>query len=199
MDSYHDNKHVAKRQRSICETFLYTASAVCSVLAIVWLYTSSLRGGLPEILYPPRPPPGVEKAVALLTGPSNVTGAIIFTQFGGHGPVTVSGNVANLDPNALRGFHVHQAGDLTGGCLSTGAHYNPFGKTHGSPTDQNRHVGDLGNIKSNGSGVAVFSFTDYQLSLNGPFSILGAPMTWGKAEMKSLSRQAMQERVQRVV
>jgi superoxide dismutase, Cu-Zn family len=62
---------------------------------------------------------------------------------------------------------------VTNGCLSTGAHYNPDGHTHGAPTDRIRHVGDLGNINSDGSGVATVSIEDKLLSLNGPRSIIG--------------------------
>lgn len=45
--------------------------------------------------------------------------------------------------------------------------------THGAPTDVNRHVGDLGNIETDSKGVAVFSFEDSLISLNGPLSIVG--------------------------
>ena len=39
-------------------------------------------------------------------------------------------------------------GNLTNGCVTAGAHYNPYGLTHGGPSDEIRHVGDLGNIKA---------------------------------------------------
>ncbi|KAF6757401.1 superoxide dismutase, partial [Ephemerocybe angulata] len=74
---------------------------------------------------------------------------------------------------ALRGFHIHQSGDLTNGCASTGGHYNPYSVNHGAPEDRERHVGDLGNIKTDEKGEANFSFEDRLLSLNGPLSILG--------------------------
>jgi len=36
------------------------------------------------------------------------------------------------------GFHVHEHGDLGDSCTDAGGHYNPTGKTHGAPTDENR-------------------------------------------------------------
>ena len=65
------------------------------------------------------------------------------------------------------------SGDLSGGCLSAGAHFNPFDRTHGAPADLNRHVGDLGNIQADAKGVASLSFEDRLISLNGPLSIVG--------------------------
>ncbi|RCI15240.1 hypothetical protein L249_6462 [Ophiocordyceps polyrhachis-furcata BCC 54312] len=72
-----------------------------------------------------------------------------------------------------RGFHIHTFGNLTGGCASTGPHYNPFNQTHGSPDDAVRHVGDLGNIKADDQGVAVGVLTDDQIKLMGPYSVIG--------------------------
>ncbi|XP_037504817.1 superoxide dismutase [Cu-Zn] [Rhipicephalus sanguineus] len=86
--------------------------------------------------------------------------------------VAVQGNITHLTPG-LHGFHVHEYGDLTDGCTSAGSHYNPFGKDHGAPFDENRHVGDLGNIEADNSGSAVFGLTDHELQLNGEFSIIG--------------------------
>lgn len=65
------------------------------------------------------------------------------------------------------------SGDLSGGCLSAGAHFNPFNKNHGAPDDKERHVGDLGNIKSDTNGVAKFTLEDSLVSLNGPLSVVG--------------------------
>ena len=44
------------------------------------------------------------------------------------------GQVTNL-PEGPHGFHVHQYGDFSNGCLSAGGHYNPLGTVHGGPND----------------------------------------------------------------
>lgn len=64
-------------------------------------------------------------------------------------------------------------GDVTNGCASAGPHFNPLGKNHGAPIDTERHVGDLGNIESDRSGNAKFTFDDTVITLNGPLSIVG--------------------------
>ncbi|EEE58604.1 hypothetical protein OsJ_09942 [Oryza sativa Japonica Group] len=52
-------------------------------------------------------------------------------------------------------------------------HFNPHNKSHGAPSDDERHVGDLGNIVANKDGVADIFIKDLQISLSGPHSILG--------------------------
>merc|ERR1712113_749484 len=63
------------------------------------------------------------------------------------------------------GFHIHEKADFSNGCNSAGPHYNPHKKTHGAPTDDERHVGDLGNIEPDGSGVAKGEITDKLIKL----------------------------------
>lgn len=43
----------------------------------------------------------------------------------------------------VHAIHIHEYGNLTEGCKSTGSHYNPYNKTHGSIFTKERHVGDL--------------------------------------------------------
>lgn len=50
---------------------------------------------------------------------------------------------------------------------------NPKGKNHGAPTDEERHVGDLGNYKTDAQGNAVGSVTDKLIKLIGPDSVIG--------------------------
>lgn len=111
------------------------------------------------------------KAVAVLGSNEGVSGTVFFSQEG-DGPTTVTGNLSGLKPG-LHGFHVHALGDTTNGCMSTGPHFNPAGKEHGAPEDENRHAGDLGNVTVGDDGCASFSITDKQIPLTGPNSIIG--------------------------
>ncbi|RLN33816.1 superoxide dismutase [Panicum miliaceum] len=110
------------------------------------------------------------KAVAVLAG-TDVKGTIFFSQEG-DGPTTVTGSISGLKPG-LHGFHVHALGDTTNGCMSTGPHFNPAGKEHGAPEDENRHAGDLGNVTVGEDGVANVDIADCQIPLTGPHSIIG--------------------------
>ena len=54
---------------------------------------------------------------------------------------------------------------------------NPHGKTHGNRTDDTRHVGDLGNIETDGQGNAKGSVTDSLIKLIGPQSVIGVSLS----------------------
>ncbi|KAL7307343.1 hypothetical protein TKK_0000532 [Trichogramma kaykai] len=110
------------------------------------------------------------KAVCVLQG--ECRGTLYFEQNSESEPVKVTGQVTGLNPG-LHGFHIHEFGDNTNGCTSAGPHFNPLKKEHGAPTDANRHVGDLGNVKAGTNGVAEVDMTDNQLQLHGAHSILG--------------------------
>lgn len=88
----------------------------------------------------------------------------------GDSPTLVKGTVSGLEPG-LHGFHVHEYGDLSKGCESAGAHYNPDGVDHGDL--QQGHVGDLGNIEAGDNGVAEFSIAAKRVDLIGDRSIVG--------------------------
>ncbi|RDL41523.1 Superoxide dismutase [Cu-Zn] [Venustampulla echinocandica] len=113
------------------------------------------------------------KAVAQLRGDSKVTGTVTLEQQSESSPTTISWNLTGNDANAERGFHIHQFGDNTNGCTSAGPHFNPHSATHGAPTDAIRHVGDLGNIKTDAQGNAVGSVQDKLIKLIGPESVIG--------------------------
>jgi superoxide dismutase, Cu-Zn family len=50
---------------------------------------------------------------------------------------------------------------------------NPFNKTHGAPEDEERHVGDLGNFKTDSSGNSQGTVADKLIKLIGPESVIG--------------------------
>ncbi|ODQ80624.1 hypothetical protein BABINDRAFT_160877 [Babjeviella inositovora NRRL Y-12698] len=113
------------------------------------------------------------KAVAVVRGDAKVAGIVTFEQVSENEPTTISWEITGNDPNALRGFHVHEFGDNTNGCTSAGPHFNPFKKNHGAPEDDERHVGDLGNITTDSKGVAKGVKQDTYIKLIGANSILG--------------------------
>ncbi|KAL3280014.1 hypothetical protein HHI36_017522 [Cryptolaemus montrouzieri] len=110
------------------------------------------------------------KAVCVISG-EIVKGTLFFNQEA-QGPVKVTGELSGLG-KGLHGFHVHEFGDNTNGCISAGAHFNPGNKQHGGPKHDERHVGDLGNIEAGADGVAKVNITDTIISLKGENSIIG--------------------------
>ncbi|ORY67685.1 superoxide dismutase [Pseudomassariella vexata] len=113
------------------------------------------------------------KAVCIVRGDSKITGTVTFEQASESAPTTISWDITGHDANAERGMHIHTFGDNTNGCTSAGPHFNPHGATHGAPTDENRHVGDLGNFKTDAQGNAKGSVDDKFIKLIGPESVIG--------------------------
>ena len=72
------------------------------------------------------------------------------------------------------GIHIHEFGNLSDGCNSAGAHFNPNKQNHGGPDADVRHVGDLGNIESNGpKETAVINTYDHLITLSGANNVIG--------------------------
>jgi len=91
-----------------------------------------------------------------------VEGVVRFTQDGK--TLHVDYDIENLD-DGEHGFHVHEYGDLTDGCKSACAHFNPHSEEHGGLDSQTRHLGDLGNIISK-DGVSKGRISTDSISLN---------------------------------
>lgn len=115
---------------------------------------------------------GPTDAVAVLTGANGEAGTVRFHQSQCDKHLVMNVTLYGLSPG-LHGFHVHEKGDLTGGCDTLLAHYNPLNKTHGAPYDRNRHAGDFGNVRADQIGIVNEIISDRIASLCGDFSIIG--------------------------
>ena len=100
---------------------------------------------------------------------NTTAGTVTFVQSGD--VVKVSGSITGLKPNAEHGFHVHEKGDCSSGDgMSTGGHFNPTAKPHGSHGAGEHHTGDLPSLKADKYGVAAFSFVSKSISVGGPMT-----------------------------
>ncbi|CEP02389.1 hypothetical protein PBRA_008973 [Plasmodiophora brassicae] len=114
---------------------------------------------------------GVLTGVCVFRG-DGVSGSVTLSQDEAGGPTKIAGTIKGLDAGK-HGFHIHEFGDLSQGCSSTGGHFNPMKMAHGAPTASERHFGDLGNIVANEDGVATVSITDSMVTLIGDNSVIG--------------------------
>ena len=104
-------------------------------------------------------------------GDSGVKGVVRMVQPEG-GKTKIMAEFSGLKPG-LHGFHIHEFGNLFEGCKTAGPHYNPYGKTHGGPTDEERHVGDLGNVEAGEDGTAKCEIEDHLVQLTGEYTVIG--------------------------
>jgi Cu-Zn family superoxide dismutase len=104
---------------------------------------------------------------------SNVRGTVTFVQVGSQ--VRVTANVSGLAPNGEFGFHIHEAGDCSSGDgMSAKGHFNPYNRPHGHHSTQERHAGDMPNLRSDGAGNAALTANLDVITVEpGPASIVG--------------------------
>lgn len=113
------------------------------------------------------------KAIATFNNPKispNLNGTVQFIEDLKNKHTIVKVNITGVPPGK-HGFHVHEYGDLTNLCDSAGDHFNPTKSTHGD-VDKG-HVGDLGNVTADSSGVVNYTIHSTSLKLRGPHSIIG--------------------------
>ena len=103
---------------------------------------------------------------------SNKINGVVYFEESIYG-TNIYGNVSGLTPFKKHGFHIHESGDLTDGCASACAHYNPFKKNHGGRDSEERHVGDLGNLEGDENGNCNFSFINKLVKVYGETSVIG--------------------------
>ena len=112
------------------------------------------------------------EAVCVLTNTSSkINGYILFKEDLKKKETIIELHLKNV-PKGEHGFHIHRTGDLREGCSSLCSHYNPYNKNHGGPDSKERHVGDLGNIKSI-NGTVNKTMRDKLIRLRGKYSVIG--------------------------
>ena len=118
------------------------------------------------------------KAYVELQHSDKVKGTILLMQKPGT-PTLIKGRIQGLKPGE-HGFHIHEFGDMSDGCKSMGGHYNPDGVDHGDL--EQGHVGDLGNVSADDSGIADFTIVAKRVDLVGDRSVVGRGMVIHKDE-----------------
>lgn len=111
--------------------------------------------------------PDISSAVAVIhpKNDSDVTGVVSLT-------ATENGIKIDADINGLtdnkHGFHIHQYGDCSAADgTSAGGHFNPDNNNHSGPTDEMRHMGDMGNLQGKGANsTSTLSYIDSTIKLN---------------------------------
>jgi len=111
-------------------------------------------------------------AVAMLGGligsstKSSVVGVVRFSQGGGNGGgCVIDGTIDGLRPGSDHALAIHECGDISNGCESTGDCYDRSDRQR-TPEDADRRVGDLGNVKADTEGRASFKFVDRLVDVN---------------------------------
>lgn len=107
----------------------------------------------------------VTRAIAVMspTQGSDVRGTVEFHE--ADNGTRIVAHITGLTPGE-HGFHVHQWGDITApDGTATGGHFNPFGHQHGAKDANEKHIGDLGNLHADSTGVATYDWTDPDMYL----------------------------------
>jgi len=165
------------RKMKIIAIGVVTTVVLAVIIAIVSVHVANAAGyGSYEAFQ------RVDAICVINGGPKNrvISGTLRLSQESSEGPVSVNGAINGFPPNTDHGFHVHNYGDFSNeenSCLSAGSHFNPENHSHGGPTNaaSDRHVGDLGNINADSSGIASVGIIDSVISMTpgSPNNIIG--------------------------
>ncbi len=121
----------------------------------------------------------MNQAICVLNFTDNRKGTIYFySEYGKINMLILLKNIG-LHYGKLKGLHIHECGDLTNGCLSACAHYNPSNEIHGGLNSKHRHYGDFGNIKLDDNGNCQIHLTDIPVTIR---DIVGRSVVLHEAE-----------------
>lgn len=109
--------------------------------------------------------PKIDQAIAVVHSveDGSVMGTVTFdkTENGSK----VSAQITGLS-NGKHGFHIHQFGDCSASDFtSAGGHFNPNETEHDAPSDDTKHVGDLGNLQGKGNEYTSFTLNSQTIFL----------------------------------
>jgi Cu-Zn family superoxide dismutase len=108
---------------------------------------------------------------------NGISGVIRFHQCNLKSQTLVVIRLSGFKPFQTHAIHIHEFGDLTQGCASLGAHFNPDNTTHGSYQypQHPRHAGDMiNNITSDAKGNVEFEYFDDKISIfQGKYNVIG--------------------------
>mmetsp|Transcript_1060 Transcript_1060/g.1549 ORF Transcript_1060/g.1549 Transcript_1060/m.1549 type:complete len:166 (+) Transcript_1060:136-633(+) len=111
-----------------------------------------------------------------------ISGYLKLSQSSEDAPTIIEGQISGLAPGK-HGISVNTYGNIIGveGTSSSdkrvtsecGPIFNPMGKNHGAPQDEERMMGDLGNLLVGEDGICSVFIEDKVLKLIGPHSVIG--------------------------
>jgi len=122
----------------------------------------------------PKPDVNIQQARAMLnpTQGSTANGVVVFSKKGDQ-PMRIIVDLSGL-PAGFHGFHIHQHGDCSSpDASSAGGHFNPSDSRHGSPSDDEHHLGDLGNLLTQTNGRISTTLRNEDLHFHGAHSVIG--------------------------
>jgi Cu-Zn family superoxide dismutase len=100
-----------------------------------------------------------------------------------------------IDINGLtpgkHGIHLHEFGsyEIMDSVLASKI-YDPLDKPHGGPADRESQFGDWGNITADENGHASKEWIDIDLSLDGPYSVIGRSVVVHESEDDMITEPA---------
>lgn len=118
------------------------------------------------------------KSICVLSGDNNsINGILRLSQSSEDAPTIIAGEIRGLTPGK-HALSIHVFGDVSdaSGATSCGGIFNPFGKSHGAPEDEERMMGDLGNVTVTDDGICSVQKEDKVVKLIGPHSVIGRSM-----------------------
>lgn len=112
------------------------------------------------------------KAIALFNEQNGIKGYVSFEQQSSKTPLKIVFDLKGFQPHSTHAIHIHEYGDLSEGCKSLGAHFNPTNTVHFH--SEQGHAGDLfNNFITDRYGNFYYEYCTSKLALMGKLSVLG--------------------------